>query len=159
MLLEIDPNLDAYSFASRLTQQYNVSLASSTRDKPISAETLARNWGIGLDAARRTSAATTQRGVRYITPTMSKRFRTNDRMLRYKRLRVDMFTDTMFANIRSKRGNKCAQVYCTNFGWSRVYPMKKKSEAHESFSALCSQVGVPPSIKMDGAKGADHGKL
>ena len=83
---------------------------------------------------------------------MRKRFRTNDRMLRYRRLRVDMVTDTMFSNIMSKRGNKWAQVYCTNFGWSRVYPMKKKGDAHESFSTLCSQVRVPSCIIMDSAR-------
>ena len=90
---------------------------------------------------------------------MSKRFRTNDRMLRYRRLRVDMFTDTMFADARSKRGNKCAQVYCTNFGWTRVYPMKSKSQAHETFSTLCSTVGVPSCLIMDGAREQTMGQF
>ena len=78
VLLEIDPNLDAFTFASQLFTCNNVSLASSTREKPVSAETLARNWGIEIDVARQTRAATTQRGVRYVTPTMSKQFRTNN---------------------------------------------------------------------------------
>ena len=152
VLMKIDPNLDGYTFAMRLNKRHNVSLASSTREKPISAEALAKNWGVSIEVAKKTRAATTQRGVRFITPSMSKPYRTNDRMLRYRRLRVDMFTDTMFSDVTSKRGNKCAQIYCTNFGWVRAYPMKKKSQAHETFSNLCSTIGVPSALIMDGAR-------
>ena len=50
----------------------------------IGPRTLAKNWGIGLDAAQRTVEVTTQKGVRTILhPTLSRRFRTNDWQLRY----------------------------------------------------------------------------
>jgi len=63
-----------------------------------------------------------------------------------------MYTDTLFAGEKSKRGNKAAQVYGTSFGWSRAYGMKSKGEAHETYSILCSKVGVPDNIICDGAK-------
>ena len=100
----------------------------------IGPHTLAKHWGIGLDAARRTVEATTQKGVRTILhPTLSRRFRTNDRQLQYRRLSHDMFTDTLEACTRSWfRRNKYAQVFSTKFGWVRVYPMQRKSLVHEA---------------------------
>jgi hypothetical protein len=72
-----------------------------------------------------------QRRVRTVlNPTLSRQFRTNDRQLRYTRLPVDMFTNTMFSKDKSKRGNTCAQVFSSAEGWACVYPMKKKPEAH-----------------------------
>ena len=116
--------------------------------------TLAKNWGIGLDAARRTVEATTQKGVRTILhPTLSRHFRTNDRQLQYRRLSHDMFTDTLEVCTRSWfRHNKYAQVFSTKFGWVRVYPMQRKSQAHEALSLLAQREGVPPALVMDNAK-------
>jgi hypothetical protein len=62
----------------------------------VDAATLANNWGIGIEAAKRMHFVTTQRGVRrMIHPSLTKRYKTNDRQLRYRRLPVTMFTDTM----------------------------------------------------------------
>ena len=78
---------------------------------PIDSLTLAARWLIPPERAKRTVQRTTQRGVRTcLNPTLSRRFPTNDRMLRYKRLPHPTFTDTMFAGTTSKRGNKCAQI-------------------------------------------------
>jgi hypothetical protein len=63
----------------------------------VDVETLAKNFGIGIEAAKRTLLVTTQRGVkRMIHPSLSVRFRKNDRQLRYRRLPVTCFTDKMF---------------------------------------------------------------
>jgi len=86
---------------------------------PIDHLTLASRWMISPEKAKRTVQRTTQRGVRTcLNPTLARRFPTNDRMLRYKRLPHPVFTDTMFAGTASKQGNKCAQAYTTSFGWS-----------------------------------------
>ena len=62
----------------------------------ISAEILAKQWGIGISRARQTLDVTTHKGVRTLLhPTLSRRFRTNDRQLRHRRLSHDMFTDTL----------------------------------------------------------------
>jgi hypothetical protein len=76
----------------------NVSLVKyEMRDKAgIDAATLAKNWGIGIEAAKSTRLVTTQRGIRRMThPSLTKRYKTNDRQLRYCRLPVTMYTDTM----------------------------------------------------------------
>jgi hypothetical protein len=76
----------------------NVSMVKSEmRDKGgIDAATLANNWGIGIEAAKRTRLVTTQRGIRMVHPSLTKRYKTNDRQLIYRRLPVTMYTDTMY---------------------------------------------------------------
>jgi hypothetical protein len=55
----------------------------------IDVRTLAKSFGIGIEAAKRTPLVTTQRRVkRIIYPSLSVKFRTNDRQLRYCRLPV-----------------------------------------------------------------------
>ncbi len=50
---------------------------------PIDPQTLATRWMISLNRAKRTVVMTTQRGVRTcLNPTLSRRFPTNDRILR-----------------------------------------------------------------------------
>ena len=63
-----------------------------------------------------------------------------------------MFTDTLFSKVTSKSGNRCAQVFVTRADFTRVYPMKKKSQAHEALDLLHHQVGVPAVMIPDGAK-------
>jgi hypothetical protein len=123
---------------------------------------LAKTWNIGLKVAQQTLDATLQRGVRtMLHPTLSRRFRTNDRQLRYRpRLSHDMFTDTLKANVTSWfQQNRYAQVFATRFGWVRVFPMQKKSQAHEALSLLVQRDGVPPVMIMDGAKEQTMGEF
>jgi hypothetical protein len=70
-----------------------------------------------------------------------------------------MFTNMMFLKVKSKCGNTCAQVFLTAEGWTCVYLMKKKSEAHEALSLLHQQEGVPNVMVMDGSKEQLLGKF
>ena len=154
VLLDISPTLNDCTFLTALENAVTVSsVKATTTGSGIDAETLAKNWGIGIHTARRTLKVTTQRGVRSVLhPTLSRRFRTNDRQLRYRRLPIDLFTDTMFSKTLSSRGNKCAQIFTNANGWTRAYPMEKKSQAHEALSLLHQREGVPNVMIMDGAK-------
>jgi len=125
----------------------------SRKTKPIDSLTLAARWMINPERAKQTILRTTQRGVRTcLNPTLARRFPTNDRMLRYKRLPHPVFTDTLIAGTTSKRGNKYAQVYATSFGWARAHPMTKKSETHDTLSLVFHRDGVPPTMIFDGSK-------
>jgi hypothetical protein len=132
---------------------------SEMRDKGgIDAATLAKNWGIGIEAAKRTRLVTTQRGIRrMVHPSLTKRYKTNDRHLRYRRLPVTMYTDTMYSTILSRQMNKAAQIFTTDFGFVRAFPMKKEKEAHEALSLLFHRDGVPDVMVMDGAKAQNEG--
>jgi hypothetical protein len=106
----------------------NVSLVKSEmRDKGgIDAATLAKNLGIGIEADKRTHLVTTQRGIRrMVHPSLTKRYKTNDRQLRYRRLPVTMYTETMYSTILSRQMIKAAQIFCTDFGFVRSFPLKK----------------------------------
>ncbi|KAL7474845.1 hypothetical protein ACHAW6_000796, partial [Cyclotella cf. meneghiniana] len=45
-----------------------------------------------------------------------------------------------------------AQIFATDFGWSRSYPMSSKSQAHDALSLLFAREGIPPKIIVDNAK-------
>jgi hypothetical protein len=133
----------------------NISLVKSEmRDKAgVDAATLAKNWGIGLEATKMTYLVNTQRGVRRMNyPSLTNRYKTNDRQLRYRRLTVTMYTDKMFSTILSRKNNKAAQIFCTDFGFVRAFPLKKEKEAHEALYLLFHRDGVPNAMVMDGAK-------
>jgi hypothetical protein len=134
---------------------------SDMRDKGvIDAATLAKNWGIGIEAAKRTRQVTTQRGIRrMIHPSLTKRYKTNDRQLRYHRLPVTMYTETMYSTILSRQQNKAAQIFTTDFGFVRAFPMKLESKAHEALSLLFHRDGVPNVMVMYGAKAQVEGDL
>jgi hypothetical protein len=67
--------------------------------------------------------------------------------------------DTMELSVVSKRGNQYAQVFATPFGWTRVYTMKKKSDAHDGLSLMFAQDGVPTCRIMDNSKEQTLGKF
>ena len=45
-----------------------------------------------------------------------------------------------------------AQIFVTDFGWSRSYPMSRKSQAHDALGLLFKWEGVPSKMIVDGAK-------
>lgn len=118
----------------------------------LTAEQLAKNWMIPIAKARATIEITTQRGIRTRPNDLVRRFKTNDRALRYRRLTSTMFTDTMESQVKSKRQNKYAQVYTIPPNWIKAYGMKLKSDAHHTLSDLLKDVGAPEKMVMDGSK-------
>jgi hypothetical protein len=69
------------------------------------------NWGIGIEASKRTHLMTTQRGIaQVIDPSLTKRFKTNDMQLRYRRMYITCYTDTMNYTIKLRTGSNAAQV-------------------------------------------------
>jgi hypothetical protein len=153
-LQDISPVLDDGTLLTELdsiTTHLNVSLVKSEiRDKAgVDAVTLANNWGIGIEVAKRTRLVTTQGGIRrMIHPSLTRRYKKNDRQIRYHRLPFTMFTDTIYSTIPSRQKNKAAQILYIDFGFVRAFPMKKKSEAHEALLLLFHRDGVPSVMVM-----------
>jgi hypothetical protein len=124
-----------------------------TGKKPVDPAALAKRWGIAFDRAEKTVRRTSQDAVwRYTGTGMHYRKPTNDRYLRYNRLPYDMYSDTLQAGVKSLQGNQYAQLFSTDFGWVRIYPMRKKSEAHETLSIFLKKEGVPLNFIMDNSK-------
>ena len=131
----------------------DISSLVTKKSSLLSSETLSMRWGIGLQVAERTLKATTQKAVKTVAyPNVERQWPTGDRPLRYKKLNHQVFHDTLHARTPSLRGNKCAEIYATDFGWSRVFPMKKVSEVHETPDMFLSRYGIPEALVSDGAK-------
>ena len=79
-------------------------------------------------------------------------YRTQQQQFRYNRLNTRFYSDTMFVTTKSIRGNKCAQIFVNDTGFTRVYPMKSKSLAGQALNCLFTEVGVPTMLHTDGAK-------
>ena len=85
--------------------------------------------------AKKTLNVITQRGIRTaLYPTLDRFFKTNDKILRYSRLKTNMYTDTMFASKISLRQNTCGQVYINDLDSTRFYLMKDRKQMHETLS-------------------------
>jgi hypothetical protein len=160
-LQDLSPVLDDGTLLAELdnsTTNLNVYLVKSEiRDKAgVDAATLAKNWGIGIESDKRTRLVTTQKWIRRkIHPSLKKQYKTNCSQLGYRRLPVTMFPDTMSSTITSRQKNKAAQIFCTDFGFVRSFPMKKESKSHEDLSLHFHRDGVPKVKVMDGS----HHKL
>ena len=96
---------------------------------------------------------------------LNKRYNQDDLILRYKRSKWPLYTDTAFASgTRGKtasrrrkvgtlvRGHTCFQTSVTEFGWVDFSPMHERKEAHQGFKRIFKEYGVPPKIYMDPAK-------
>ena len=67
-------------------------------------------------------------------------------------MKHNVFIDTIKAVTVYRRMHRYAQVYSTEFGWSRVHPTKKKGDTHENLRLFFMRYDVPPKIVMDGLK-------
>ena len=126
----------------------------------MDAQQLAKNWKIGLEAAKRTVDATTQLAVRDFTHTTGgRRLKPSHWVLNQARLDCQVYTDTLIARCRSLRGNKVAQVFATFFHFVRVFPMESKRDAHYSLDDFFREVGIPQVLIPDNAKELTQGEF
>ena len=123
------------------------------RKPSIDPKVLTKRWGITPEKAKKTIQATRQKGIRtMLNPLLSRQFRTNDRYLHYSHLAHPVFSDMIFSSKMSRRGNRCTQVYATDFGWPRAHSMVFKSKAQETLLLLFARNDVPPACICNNAK-------
>ena len=140
-----------------INKSYTVSGVHSGKEVTISPDNLAKKWRIPIELAKRTAKVTTQLCARSKEPaTLNRRFKSNDRMLRYNRVATDVFMDTFFSAKKigpSTRGHKCCQIFCTEFGHVFVVMLESKSGKDIAYALkkYFKTVGVPPMIICDAA--------
>ena len=133
-------------------QSLKVKNVKSTSRKPrVSAERLAKMWGIGLERAKATVQATTQNAVRDVTKPLTRRFRSRPQVSRRNRFRGTVYTDTMKSGKKSMRGNKFMQVLVTDFHDVTVYPLKEEKKAYTALRSYFIDRGVPEKVHSDNA--------
>ena len=105
--------------------------------------------------AKKTIRATTQLAVRTVMePSLTRKFSTNDRMLRYRRIESFFFTDTLMVTkaAKSSRGYVYLQLFVSDKGYVAVYPMEKRSDFPDALHQFCKEVGVPIALVLDPAR-------
>jgi hypothetical protein len=107
-------------------------MTSSERWSALTLEVLSRRWNIGLESAKRTLQAMTQKGVRTVMHPLTRRYRTRQSHLRFPTIWTKVYTDTMFLSVVSIRQYKCAQVFTTNTAYLRIYPLQTKEQAPDA---------------------------
>ena len=117
----------------------------------VSPEMLQKIWRIDYDTAKRTVNTTTQLNRQDANSRMSRNFGTNDRMLRYRRIKSHFFTDTFFVTKKgtSARGYTCMQIFVSDKGYVFVVPMKSVKEFPKALKLFAKEVGVPELIIAD----------
>ena len=92
-------------------------MASAThakRSQGVDAEHLSKVWRITVQEAQRTLGITTQDKVHTDNPKLARNYGSNDRMLRYNRIKEFFYMDTFFATSKagkSTRGHTCCQLF------------------------------------------------
>ena len=71
-------------------------------------------------------------------------------MLRYNKVKADIFTDTYFTSDESLQGNKYAQLLVFDFNFIFDFPVKSKSDLDLAIKLFFKWIGVPPNIICNG---------
>jgi hypothetical protein len=163
--LKTNYDSDMLHISNALNDKYIIQLAatsSSARESNRPAEELVASWGIGTESARKTLKCTTQKGARNTLYPIEKRFRTHQAQLRYSQLsgrHGRFYTDTFFSNTPTMNGNTMAQLYINDLSFTKVYPMKAKSEAADTLRKFIQDVGIPHALHSDDAPELMYGKF
>ena len=153
------------SLSNRMTKMVRVNSrtvaeTSHKRKGTIDPIGLASRWGIGLSVAERTFKATTQLGVRDFSQGVgSKRLKHTAYQLKHRRLRADVYTDTLFSDTKSLSQNTCGQIFATEFGWVQFYPLERKKDAHTALEKVFNDYGIFNSVVPDNAPELTSGKF
>jgi len=137
------------------------SMTSSKHLPSLPAAKLAQRWAISEATANKTLKVTTQKGVRNALYPIEQRFHTRQAQLRCPQLsgrHGRFYTDTFFSSVKSIDMATCCQLFGNDIGFTQVYPMRLKSEAHLSLKSFVHNVGIPHILHSDNAKELSQGE-
>lgn len=125
--------------------------ATTSTPSTVAADFLSKIWNISNDQASKAIKQNTHLFRQGADNDLSRQYSTNDRMLRYKRIESQFFTDTFFVTKKGKstRGNTCAQIFVSDKGYVSIYPMSSKSQFPDALQMFCKEVGVPTTLVVD----------
>lgn len=125
---------------------------STERHAKLTADIISERFGVGIERARATIRATTQRGVRSAILPISRRYRA-DRMFCLKRLNGKFATDTLWAKTKSLDSNVASQIYSHKCGFYAPYHLKKADRLSVGYSLndFIGDYGAPEHLTYDGA--------
>ena len=109
---------------------------------------------INSETAKRTIKTKNQLNRQDVNSKLSRNFGTNDRMLRYRRIKFFFFTDTFFVTKKAEnsRGYTCVQIFVSDMGYVYVAAMKSVSEFPKALEMFAKEIGVTEAIISDSHK-------
>jgi hypothetical protein len=134
---------------------FMVSAAHAKMTRSVQAEHLSKVWRIDMETAEKTLEITSQNCNRKPSTELSRNYATNDKMLRYKRIKEFFFMDTFYATKKagkSSRGNACCQLFVTDKGFIYVVPMKKEADVLQAVKQFAKEIGAPDALICDAAR-------
>ena len=119
--------------------------ATAGKHKGVTAKLLCKIWSINKEEADRTINCITQLKQQDTDGPISRRFSTNDRMLRYKRINSHFFTNTLVAKPtrKSRRGYQYVQLFVLDKGFVYSVLMKSRKEFPLVLKEFAQEIGVP----------------
>ena len=155
----------------RYNREHFVSAVRAKGNKSdLTARRLAENFGISDLLASKTLNVVTRLCPRNTADiSLSRRYATNDRMLRYPRMLTDLymlsdlFMDTMLATPTGKsiRGFTRSQIFATHYGWVKPIHMyhESGSDIAKAVKIIFKRYGVPDTLICDAARAQIWGEV
>ena len=113
---------------------------------------MAERFRIGLEQARATIRATTQKGIRSAIMPLSWRYKT-DRFYHTKRLMGKFSTDTVYFKVKTLHQYVGSQVFTHKCGFNAPYHLSRVNgdQVGESLADFVHEYGAPEHLTFDGA--------
>jgi hypothetical protein len=129
----------------------SIAAVTAKRSGGVNAEQLSKIFCIPHDDAARTLLVTTQLVRHNPDSSLSRNAMTDDRALRYRKIKSNFFTDTLFATAKAKstRGNICGQVFASDRGFVYFIPMKDQRSYFSVLKQFAKEVGAPQALVCD----------
>ena len=129
---------------------FESSAAHAETPKGVTAAQLSKVWCISEEDAKRTLDVTSQLIKQDADTSLARRFGTNDRSLRYRRINSFFYSDTFYSKkVISLRGFSMMQLFVSDKGFVKVYGMKSESQFTDALKLFCKEVGAPKAIIVD----------
>ena len=138
------------------------SILRKGKDNTLTTERLAKMWNISLKAAKRTLSSTTHSSIRSNEVFLTRRLRTDIYQRRYNVLGGEFarfHTDTLYFKVKSLSEHTCAQVYANKSGFTKLYLMENKSQAHNTLANFIHEIGIPRELHSDNAPELISGEM
>eukprot|EP00590_Aulacoseira_subarctica_P006586 CAMPEP_0172433836 /NCGR_PEP_ID=MMETSP1064-20121228/69845_1 /TAXON_ID=202472 /ORGANISM="Aulacoseira subarctica , Strain CCAP 1002/5" /LENGTH=270 /DNA_ID=CAMNT_0013181965 /DNA_START=226 /DNA_END=1035 /DNA_ORIENTATION=+ len=157
---EWSPYSDRFTEQERPFANRVIAVTSTTeRRHEIDAPALAQRLSISHHVAKYTLSSTSQLAIRHLNAPLRARVRTRQSSLRYHRLNTLLYSDTLFSNTKSTKGNTCAQLFVTDTQYVDIKGMKTKGEAGDKLNEFITTTGIPEGgLVTDGAKEELYGR-
>ena len=116
-----------------------VGVTTAGHPRGMTAEMLSKTWSIDTKMAERILQVTTQLNRNWENTSLARNLGTNDRMLRYRRVKSYFFTDNFFVTVkaRSTMGFSCMQIFVSDKGFVKVFPMRSAKEFPSALREFC----------------------